>query len=203
MICSWNTGGINQVLAVDVAGDYSLQLVSTKGCVSPTSNVITVTEVDVPVAAFGFTPNELEVAFNDQSVDVANYSWNFGDGNTSALASPIYTYASPGQYTVQLVVSNDCGTDTVSQQVVVTSVNVDEEVALGWEVFPNPVKDVLTIRSTDSQARLESVEVLDLNGRKILESASGQLDLTKLSQGIYLVKVMHTKGSFTQRIRKQ
>ncbi|MEO0580596.1 MAG: PKD domain-containing protein [Bacteroidota bacterium] len=199
----WSTGGINQVLGVNVAGDYSLQLVSSQGCVSPTSNIITVTEADVPVAAFGFTPNELEVAFSDQSVDAANYSWNFGDGNTSIMASPLHTYASPGQYTVQLIVSNDCGTDTLTQQVTVTAVSVDEAVTLGWEVFPNPVKDVLTIRSIDAQVRLERVEVLDVNGRKILESTSNQVDLTKLSQGMYLVKVMHTRGSFTQRIQKQ
>jgi gliding motility-associated-like protein len=37
--------------------------------------------------------------------DGLNYSWNFGNGITSSSLSPIYTYPSPGFYTVTLLVT--------------------------------------------------------------------------------------------------
>lgn len=38
------------------------------------------------------------------------YSWNFGDGATSAEANPSHTFAEPGNYTVTLTVTNCGGT---------------------------------------------------------------------------------------------
>jgi len=41
------------------------------------------------------------------------WRWNFGDGttlaDTSHLQNPVYTYASPGTYTIELIVTNDKG----------------------------------------------------------------------------------------------
>ncbi|MEL6132969.1 MAG: PKD domain-containing protein, partial [Bacteroidota bacterium] len=199
----WSTGGTNQVLAVNTPGDYSLQIVSTAGCLSSPSNVITVSAIEAPVADFGATANELVVTFNDLSTDVNTYSWAFGDGNTSNFASPTHTYSSTGQYTVQLVVINDCGTDTLSQQITVTTVGIELEVNSNWEIFPNPVQDVLTVQNLDGNTLLEKVEILDLQGRKIMESRSRYVQMGDLSAGIYMVKVTHTRGSFTQRVWKQ
>lgn len=42
------------------------------------------------------------------------YKWYFGDGNTSTLRNPTHAYASYGSYTVSLVVSNGCQTDSQS-----------------------------------------------------------------------------------------
>lgn len=48
------------------------------------------------------------------------YRWDFGDGNTSSSREPVNYYASPGEYQVQLIVSNGCGnSDTTTQQVFV------------------------------------------------------------------------------------
>lgn len=38
-----------------------------------------------------------------------NYEWDFGDGNTSSLASGNHQYSTPGRYDVQLIVTDDCG----------------------------------------------------------------------------------------------
>ena len=77
-----------------------------------------------------FTPNKtsgvapLEVTFNDRSSSNTTWSWNFGDGNTSTVASPTNTFASPGTYSVSLTVSDGSATDTVTKNnlIFVTSV---------------------------------------------------------------------------------
>lgn len=75
-----------------------------------------------------FTMNEQ--AFAGEAVPLENLScnadtwlWDFGDGSTSEAENPgEHIYASPGFYWVSLTVSNDCGTETTTQQLQVTEV---------------------------------------------------------------------------------
>lgn len=77
-----------------------------------------------PTASFTAEPvdgvNPLEVSFTNTSTSATGYSWNFGDGEESALASPgSHTYDEPGEYTITLTATNRSGasstaTDTVT-----------------------------------------------------------------------------------------
>ncbi|WP_375436345.1 gliding motility-associated C-terminal domain-containing protein [uncultured Hymenobacter sp.] len=44
------------------------------------------------------------------AVEASNlvYAWTFGDGTTSSVENPVHTYATPGNYTVTLRITNDC-----------------------------------------------------------------------------------------------
>lgn len=54
------------------------------------------------------------VAFTDLSSNAPDsWLWDFGDGNSSTLQSPIHTYTAPGTYTVQLTVVNGSGEGTI------------------------------------------------------------------------------------------
>src|SRR5262245_57583448 len=49
----------------------------------------------------------LTVKFNDVSTGtVTNWSWDFGNGNTSTLQNPSAVFSTPGTYDVTLTVSN-------------------------------------------------------------------------------------------------
>ncbi|MBL7742059.1 MAG: WG repeat-containing protein [Chitinophagaceae bacterium] len=58
--------------------------------------------------------------FFNTSVAGASYSWNFGDGNTSAASSPVHSYTSATTYNAKLVVtgSNGCK-DSITHPVTV------------------------------------------------------------------------------------
>src|SRR5207245_2237412 len=70
-----------------------------------------------PVANFvaaptnGFVP--LNVSFTNLSTGATNYSWDFGDGNTSILAIPSNIYTSTGAYTVTLTAVAGAETNTL------------------------------------------------------------------------------------------
>ena len=54
-----------------------------------------------------------KIFFNDLSSNTpTEWSWDFGDGNTSTQGYPSHTYNSAGVYTVKLTVSNIDGSDT-------------------------------------------------------------------------------------------
>lgn len=63
-----------------------------------------------PQSAFSYSSSGLSVSFTDNSAPAAaQWSWTFGDGNTSTEANPQHAYAGPGTYTACLEVSTICG----------------------------------------------------------------------------------------------
>src|SRR2546422_135578 len=77
-----------------------------------------------PVAAFGSSCSVLTCSFTSTSSDpdgsISAYSWTFGDGGTSAVQNPSYTYGAGGTYTVTLTVTDNLGaTNSTSHSVTV------------------------------------------------------------------------------------
>lgn len=78
--------------------------------------------VPSPVTS-GFTANDtlLTVTFSSggSSPNVLNFIWDFGDGSTtSSMPNLAHTYATPGMYTVQLIVFGECGISDTSTQTI-------------------------------------------------------------------------------------
>lgn len=96
--------------------DVSLTVMNANGTNSLTMPDF-VTVLDEPNAGFSFTENGLMITFEDQSTSAETYSWDFGDGNTSSIQNPTNTYAEEGIYTIELTVTNQCGTNTSSQTI--------------------------------------------------------------------------------------
>ncbi|MBN7811423.1 S8 family serine peptidase [Algoriphagus sp. H41] len=60
------------------------------------------------------------VTFDNQSEGSATtYLWEFGQGSTSSLKNPIFTYTSAGTYLVKLTISNSQGATDFEQQITV------------------------------------------------------------------------------------
>ena len=69
-----------------------------------------------PVADFVGSPisgnSPLPVTFSDRLTGtIADWQWDFGDGETSSETNPSHTYVNPGTYTVSLTVSGPNGSD--------------------------------------------------------------------------------------------
>lgn len=105
------------------AGTLMLTLTSTNNgtCVSATDNM-QITFRAMPLGNFSFTNNCLNspTVFTDNSLagagSLATWSWDFGDAGTSTAANPNHTYASAGNFTVQMIVKNSYNCyDTVSK----------------------------------------------------------------------------------------
>ena len=102
------------VYTYSAAGTYTVKLsaIAAQGCSGSTSQVIKVSQT--PVAAF--TADTMiacsvpfAVTFSNASTGATNYSWHFGDGNTSVQANPTNIYTTPGTYTVSLTAINNVG----------------------------------------------------------------------------------------------
>lgn len=109
---------------VPVQRTITLTATSPFGCTAVSSRTITV--YPTPTAAFMATP--FSQLYPDATVSVTNttapgnwqYHWDFGDGTTSTLQHPApHVYATWGDHTITLVVSNAYCSATVSQDVVI------------------------------------------------------------------------------------
>jgi PKD repeat protein len=56
----------------------------------------------------------LTVAFTNLSTGATNYSWDFGDGNTSTETNPVDIYTNVGTYSVTLTAVGPGGTNTLT-----------------------------------------------------------------------------------------
>lgn len=74
------------------------------------------TSAVTPVADFGINVIEgyapLSVQFTDLSENAAQWDWDFGDGAFSTEQNPAHTYSIAGTYNVNLIVTNENGTDS-------------------------------------------------------------------------------------------
>jgi PKD repeat protein len=188
---NWSTGSSSSFLNVTQSGTYSVSVTEPTGkCTS--SDTVEVEILQSPVANYGEKVNYTTVSFNDSSSYAKSYFWDFGDGNTSTVPEPIHVYDFPGgTYTVTMVVSNNCGTDTLRKSITanettgITSLNGEEEVA----VFPNPASDNFSISSSSNENLLS--EIYDVTGKlskTVRWKSRIDVDISDFNGGIYIVK---------------
>lgn len=111
-----------------------------------------------PSVDFSFEVNKLKVKFESESTDsdgsVSSYLWDFGDGNTSMEADPEHTYASVGERSVTLTVTdNEGATGSVTKQVTPVS-NTLPTASFETEITKKKVK--FTSDATDADGTVES-----------------------------------------------
>lgn len=86
------------------------------------------------------------------------------------------------------------------------TVNIQELESNNFSFYPNPVSSVLNIKN---ETIINTISVLDLNGRSLLDNSSvnninSSLDVSELNAGIYFIQLMDENGLVsTQKFIKQ
>jgi PKD repeat protein len=82
-----------------------------------------------PTASFTMSPDGNPVVgqtvqFTDTSTgSPTSWSWNFGDGQSSTLQSPVHVFAAPGLFTVTLTATNASGSSQQTQTPIVSPID--------------------------------------------------------------------------------
>ncbi len=136
--CVWDIEGAQDLLygcssvdyTFDSPGvyDVTLTVTSSTGCTATQTYQDFINVVPMPVADFSVNPpvimtGDTDVSFENYSQNSVNYTWDFGDGETSTEENPMHQYplldASQG-YTVTLTAISPIGcTDTTTRSIIV------------------------------------------------------------------------------------
>lgn len=77
---------------------------------------------------------------------------------------------------------------------------IDNAATIDINIYPNPASEVINIAAEG----VRLVEMLDVNGRVVLESRiGGAIDLSSLASGVYMVRVTTDAGVSTEKVVKQ
>jgi len=112
----------NPVHTYTNVGTFTVTLrASNANCSDSVKHQVTILPL-APVANFDSIPSgcaPLYVQIKNTSLNTetpgTTYSWDFGDGNTSSVKNPTYTYTVPGVYRITLVVTGPGGQSMKSQ----------------------------------------------------------------------------------------
>jgi len=209
----WNTGATTQSIDVSDSGDYSVTITSDYDCVI--SDDIHVSFLPSPrTEGFNFIPlfhDELGKVkfFVLNPTYVTGYEWDFGDNTPkSTLANPTHTYATEGNYLVTLKVINDCTDYSIGLDIHVNLstgvVTLSKETA-DLSIYPNPGRDLVTVRNNSTNIQMKSVTIYNIVGAQVYHSAhiSGEqhsVSVSSLPAGIYSVRIVTDKGQMIKKL---
>ncbi|MDP5169066.1 MAG: S8 family serine peptidase [Bacteroidia bacterium] len=154
------------------------------------------------------------VTFTNVSTGAATYAWDFGDGSTSTDANPVHTYTFPGTYLVTLSAkaSGGCADgDTLSIQVDGFPTSLEDLQAEYGKigVYPNPSNGLFVLDLELKRPIAVEVEVVDLVGKTVwtqeartFQQAKANIDLSSLSDGVYLLRVTLDGITLTEKLIK-
>jgi PKD repeat protein len=136
-------------------------------------------------------------------VDGVTYQWEFGNGKTATGASVNVNYDKDGIYYVRLtaVMGNE---KSDSEQAIVVEhsglTSVTESEWSEFQIYPNPARDFLNIKSGILPAGDIQMEIYDIQGRKRVEHllvqpgmVSARINIAELPEGIYFVRTLSEK----------
>lgn len=208
----WSSGlGTNDSVWAIPAATTTYSVTVTDGCGSISTATYAVTvNAGPPTASFTYAATGLmTLTFTDASTNATSWSWDFGDTQTSTSQSPTHVYAAQGTYTVTLIVTNGCGTDTTTQIIIVDGVE-NIPFAENISVYPNPANGKFNVEFKGISGGEMTLQLFDMQGslimRKTVNAKSGMIipvNVEGFATGLYMLKISGTSGSAVFKVDVQ
>lgn len=208
--------GSNLDLTAIPDGEFTAEYIVTTAC---TADTAVATFIIYPGSSAGID-GVLNVCRNQQinllsgltgSIDLGGVWYN--PQNVAMASGSINAGTLPGQFNYKYITSNGiCPNDTsaivLNVSATCDALGLEEFVFEGISIFPNPSNGVFTIANTTSDQYF-TYEISDLNGRLVKTAkevngvATTEVDLSKIENGIYMVRIFNAEGEKMERIVKQ
>jgi Zn-dependent metalloprotease len=119
--------------------------------------------------------------------------------NSATTSCGSYSYGETEDYTLTIT-----GGTAIAAPQGITATSATLDAAAELSLYPNPATDQLQL-SLSSGAELKSVEVFDARGAKasVRSLGNGQLSVSGLAPGLYLLRASDGQNTFTKHFAKQ
>lgn len=207
------TNSQNPQFTFSTSGIYTVSLIASNGFGSG-STISKTVNVNASPALTLSSSGLSETVCVDEDITLSaggamSYTWLPGATNGSTL-NFIASLSSPLSYTVNAKSLEGCtSTETISLLVSeCTGINAlasDKELV---EVYPNPVKNQVTLKSRNHAASTMQIQITDVSGKVVIQQKTTfkkdkgeqQIDLSHLANGVYILK-LHSEDGKSQSIK--
>jgi parallel beta-helix repeat protein len=184
------------------------------GCPRP-DGLVTIFNKGALIASFAPLLNaptsvDLTVDFDaSASIGATSYDWDFGDGTSGTGMNVSHTYLANGSYTVQLVIAGACGTDTITQTIVIAGIGIEESlIGQTLNLYPNPNDGKFRVEFQVEGLKNVEIRVMSLLGQTVYQSKPGnvsgsyreEIDLSSQTAGVYILQVISEDGTVSRRV---
>ena len=184
------------------------------GSILSTSNPYSFTLTGNVTITANFAQDDPEVTYYNVSVTSANNAHGTVTSTASgrvAEGTQVTVTAIPAQgyaFVAWMSGSTQVSTDSIYTFTVTNDIalvanfvqkqGIDDVITANVNLYPNPATDVVRVESGDW--KVESVEVVDMNGRIVLRQTSLTIDVTSLSAGTYFVRLTGDQSTAVRKL---
>jgi hypothetical protein len=169
------------------------------------STVVTVTVNSLPATPTITKTNPAPSFANLLTSSLAtSYQWYNSSGIITGATSRTYTVTANGSYYVIVKNANGCSS-AASNTIVISNVGIDFLSGNSFNIYPNPVNNFLSVELNSVSNTV--ISILDIIGNKVLEviptDNTTNINLSSLSSGVYMIRVMQNGKISTQKLIKE
>lgn len=154
-------------------------------------------------ASFSLSVSGTTVNVTNLSVNTTANNWNFGDGGTATTANAAHTYTANGSYTITLISSNSCNSDTAKLVVNIISASINELNSISATVYPNPSNGKITVKLNNRDNEAYEATIYNQEGKLIQRKLNVRdlvdFDLSGEASGLYFLQLRNEKGAYSQK----
>ena len=194
-IYTWSNGASSSQITIDKMGVYSLIVTDASGCVSPSSDLITLHVNPFPLAEILAIGTQLKATVGD------SYQWYQNGVKILSATNQTFdfNFLEYGIYKVE-VTENGCTSSSIPFEYLITGLekNLDNV-----KVYPNPVEENLVIEFNPPF----QIDIMDVNGKVVYHSVADEpsktITLSLLPKGIYFIQIENKAEKHGLRISKK
>jgi len=130
-------------------------------------------------------------SFTNGSNNASVYSWTLGNGATSSLPNPLVTYTANGSYTITLIASNTCDSDTAINVITILTVGLNElQFSNTLNFYPNPANTNIIISNNGCENC--TLSIFNSEGKQVYYQQNVndklKINIADYKKGLYLIK---------------
>jgi len=176
----------NETVTYDTEGLYDVSLIVKNEFGSDTiTKPGFIRALTFPVANFtsdvvtGQAP--LTVNYENLSTNIVTITWVLQGGNPSFSSelNPVVVYENPGTYNVNLIITNESGTDLDTRlgyiEVTEPTAVVDPEILDELIVFPNPIENIFKVGFYLPNKTELDIAIIDAGGKRVKNLFQGKI----------------------------
>lgn len=191
-----NAGNVYTIsfLAASQSGSSTISIVANDGYGGSVSFSFIIQVHSIPDSTI--TQNGISLIANESN---ASYQWVDCNNNNTPLTGAtqqIFTPTISGNYAV--IITDPLGCSVISDCILVTTVGINEQdTSTRFIIYPNPTNGELIINPINDVSRIDVFDVLGQRIFSIKPYNSNVFNVSKLSSGIYIVKIIENSGKVT------